>query len=338
MVSNSYSDEASPWRTFFHACRTAIRTHAGVALAEFILPLLLLDRICFGSDLEEEAIRAEMLGVFTSKSPLKAGMNQSDHQRAVNVVFMMMDTLNYWEEREVEDRFKSSRSNSASARRRATGSKAMKHDSKMSAGWPADKSLSRIEDLLSNIPLSIQAESAARVGMHARALRLLEMAGRLGKVEELFESNSGAKEKGRDSGEALVGCANNAVLMKEILASLDDCETLLALRGDTFTASPSVQARDSIRQKEASGDFEGALQDYERAMQLEDTLTKDITLRRGILQCQLELGQFESVLNQVAGLTSLDHSQNTPIASFAVEAAWRLGRWEALSDLSLIHI
>ncbi|KAL3944314.1 MAG: hypothetical protein SGBAC_001607 [Bacillariaceae sp.] len=342
MISNSHVSEDSPWRIFFYACRTAIRTQAGVPLAEFILPLLLLDRLCFGSDLEEEAIRTEVLAVFSSESKRTTGMNHSDQQRAVNVIFVMMDTLQYWEEREIEDRFKVSRSNSTSSRRRTTGSKATNDDSKKAGSWPADMSISRIEDLLSTIPLSVQAAGAARVGMHARALRLLEMAGRLNKVEEIFESSSGKGKGGKHTsieresfrcGDALVASANDAALMKEILARLDDCETMLALGGDALTASPSLQARDSIRQKEASGDFEGALQDYERAMQLEHTTVKDIGLRRGILQCQLELGQFESVLNQVAGLASMQHSQNTPVTSFAVEAAWRLGRWETLSDL-----
>jgi hypothetical protein len=121
---------------------------------------------------------------------------------------------------------------------------------------------------------------------------------------------------------------------------------MTSLRNDEVLADPLASARDSIRQKEAAGDWEGALHDYERAQQLRSRASanhvdKDATLQQGVLRCLLELGHFESVLNQVNGMvrTRQVASAEAPdpntdrIEHLAIEAAWRLGRWDTLSDL-----
>lgn len=313
-------------------------------MTEFILPLLILDRLCFGSPEDEEAVRIEFLAILSFKPSTTAKMNQSDYQRAVSCLFMVMETLGYWAERETEDRFKSSGSTTKnSSRRRSASIKAA--DDVESSSWLADTTISRIDELLSKIPLSVQAGAAARVGMHARALRLLEMAGRKQVVEEVFETGIDRRKASLTSksaapffqlAEAPVG-TTDVILLKDVLARLDDCETMVAIGGDSFSINPLLQVRDSIRRKEASGDFVGALQDYERALQLQTVGVRDPNLEKGVLQCLLELGHFESVLSQVGGLvhgvSKESKSDISGITSFAVEAAWRLGRWDTLSAL-----
>jgi serine/threonine-protein kinase ATR len=316
-------------------------------MSEFILPLLILDRICFGTHKEEAAIRQEFLNILTADPSLAStlSMSHGDHQRAVSSVFMVIETLNYWVERETEDRYKSSRSTGSSNNRRKQSSSKVKEDVTDASSWPADKTISRIEDLVSTIPLSAQARAAANTGMHARSLRLLEMAGRKRVVEEVYESSLDQQKTNKNvaqygtsfqSSRALVGNYDGLNLMKDALARLDDCETMASIGEDFLIGNPLQQVRDSIRRKEASGDFEGALQDYERALQLQNVENRDSSLQSGILTCLLELGQFESVLNQVRGLIRIGRSGNedqNSVTSFAVEAAWRLGRWETLSDM-----
>lgn len=311
-------------------------------MSEFILPLLILDRLCFGTHKEETAIRKEFFSILSFEPSSSLSMSQSDHQRAVSSLFMVIDTLNYWAERETEDRYRSSRS---SNRRKSNSSKKMEDIGDVTS-WPADKTIARIEDLLSSIPLSVQAGAAANTGMHARALRLLEMAGRKLVVDDIYEASLGNQKKSKStclsnssfqSSRVLVGNSDDVNLMKDILARLDDCETMVSIGGNALVTNPILQVRDSIRQKEASGDFEGALRDYERALQLESVESRGADLENGVLTCLLELGQFESVLNQTSGLMHRDERKGkdarTKVSSFAVEAAWRLGRWETLSDL-----
>eukprot|EP00980_Cylindrotheca_fusiformis_P025541 scaffold14008_cov124-Cylindrotheca_fusiformis.AAC.9 len=337
------------WFSEFHEKvrgSTAVRTQAGLSMTEFIFPLLILDRLCFGSRGDEEAIRTECLAILSFDSSSSGSMNQSDYQRAVSSLFAVMETLAYWAEREIEDRFRSSGSNTKNNSRRRSTSNKVSEDVASEVTWLADKTVSRIEDLLTRIPLSVQAGAAARVGMHARALRLLEMEGRKQVVEEVFESNvdrqlarnaPSVRTSSLNLSKPTVGHCSDVTLLKDILARLDDCDTMAAIGGDSFAINPVLQVRDSIRQKEASGDYEGALRDYERALQLQTGGNRDPSLEKGILQCLLELGQFESVLNQVGGLAhgfSEKRKKNiSEINSFAVEAAWRLGRWDTLSAL-----
>ncbi|CAB9501042.1 protein kinase ATR [Seminavis robusta] len=346
MALRSHSGK-SPWSSMFHGCRTALRAPAGLVVAEFLLPLLVLDRLCFGSLQESTIILQEIRDVFgysknhfaddSTGTDMTNRMSQPEHRKAVNTIFMVIDNWQHWVEFYKENR------------QQHKPSKRSSHSPDLSPieAWTADDCIFRIEEILSKIPLLLQAEAAASVGMHARALRLLEMAARSSVVKKVFnatgsdrvEANSPKVKQG--SSRALGSHVVSGVdlnLMKEVLSELSDYETMAALEVDSRHAKPWERTMDSIRQNEASGNWEGALRDYERFQQLRDE-SKDSTLQ-GALRCLLKLGQFESVLNQVRGIvhggdTSSHASSRAMLAEpFAVEAAWRLGRWQTLSEVS----
>ena len=342
MEMSARDSARSRWHELFHACRTAVRTHAGLNVAEFILPILILDRLCFGNDMDEEIIRREIIDVLNFQSSTEVLMHHTERQKAVNVVFTVIDTLRNWAEGETERRHRSSRSNSKSASR---NSRPVVEASSGINNWPADEALSKIDDLLCSIDLSLQAKAAACVGMHARSLRLLEMATRKQDVDQVFNLGTGGEKSLRTEGGPKTQDNHrneraDAELLKDVLYKLEDADTLSAVEERyALSDDPRVQIRDSIRQKEASGLYEAALQDYERALQLTSEDSRDQTSETGLLRCLLRLGQFESVLNQVTGLM---HRQTAPnkckhgashVIPFAIEAAWRLGRWRILSDL-----
>ena len=120
------------------------------------------------------------------------------------------------------------------------------------------------------------------------------------------------------------------------------------MEGIANTYNTSSSALDDILIKEAKGEWSGALYDYERALELNEATKIRPKLEEGSLRCLLELGQLESVLHQVNGIVhgqqhgeetfendsvrmaSMNDSQATP---FAVEAAWRLGRWSTLTKM-----
>jgi serine/threonine-protein kinase ATR len=344
MVTRSKDCALSRWNDFFFACRTAVRTQAGLKAAEFILPLLVLDRICFGNAEDEEMVRQEIIDALSFDTQSSVIMDLSERQKAVNALFITIDTLSFWAERETEERNRGrSTSSSTNAKRRVLKGDA--GDAPLSKSWPSDESIDRIDDVLKTIPLSLQASAAANVGMHARALRLLEMAARGDIVDAVYNCGSeqqGSKVGGGTAVSRTVGdhilSGIDLSLLKDVLTELDDCESMVAVGEGSSLANPSARVWDSIRQKEASGNWEAALQDYERALQFEDPGLRDPRIKKGALQCLLELGQFESVLNQVTGLmhqaTKTDKSNdNGHIVPLAVEAAWRLGRWQSLSGL-----
>jgi len=294
MVQRSDEAKQTQWSDLLFACRTALRTRAGLSIAEFLLPILVLDRICFGNGHDEQVILQEIRDALTfhelNDASHKSSMNHTERQKAASALFMVVDTLQVWSEKETELRHQKQRGTpAASAGRRHPRSDASGND------WPLDESIMRIDDVLEAIPLSLRARAAASVGMHARALRLLEMASRALVADEVFNGNSdflGNLDHTRSRAAGICPAAD-VNLMKDILSALSDYETMSSLGDEDVAANPKSRAKDSIRQKEACGDWEGASQDYERALQLDSLADHDPLLQRGALRCLLELGQFE---------------------------------------------
>lgn len=327
---NRAHESKTQWSGLFHACRTAVRTTAGLGATEFLLPILVLDRLCFGNAQDERVMIGEMRDAlsFTSAS---ADEDRTERQKVVNAIFTVIETLQLWSEEEIEKRHHTSR-------RKVTDppAKSRTQDSNVTGDtWPLDESLMRIEDLLQGIPLSIRAHAAAKIGMNARALRLLELASRESVAGCVFNGTeqSGANHDWKRNRSRAAGTCprTQSELFKEVLVELQDYETLSAV--DQELSDPISSAKDSIRRKVSCGDWEGALQDYERALQLISPV--DLQLQSGALRCLLELDQYDSVLNQVYGIlrqTSLAKGTSA-IVPLGVEAAWRLGRWEKLAEL-----
>lgn len=345
MIQGSKTSNLSPtgWKDFFFACRTAIRTEAGLNVAEFIIPLLVLDRICFGTSEDRLLVHRELSEILEVRT--KAFMDNSDRQKAVSVVFMIIDTLRVWSEREVEERSRGRSSTVASSRnRRHIANKAPPNISLQS--WPAEDSIERISELLKDIPLCLQAEAAQVFGMNALALQRLELEAREHSVLDIFEKSVEEQKKDASEGQSPVfhtfavpkGENFSIERIKTVLSKLDDCDTMAAISQDSLYFDPLQQIKDSIREKLSSDDYESALQEFERALQASSTCDRDPGVIQGLLRCLIELGRYESVLNQVGGLrqspsTDKRDCDDQVTFSYAVEAAWKLGNWQTLSEL-----
>lgn len=323
MIYRSKSRSDSDWCNLLHACRLALRTQSGLGIAEFLLPIIVLDSICSGTTEDEACVINEMKDalLFCDNGDSLSAMNRNERQKAVSTVFSVIGTLRYWSERDTEDRH------------RGNGSIPDENYGK-TGGWPADEAIMRIDDVLRKLPLDLQARAAAEAGMHARSLRLLEMASRESLVDTVFDK---AARRGVISTRSLSSgsCDKNSIdLFKDNLVTLGEYETIAALSEENLDASAISKALDGIRQKESSKDWSGALQDYERAHHLLNDPEEGISLMQGTLNCLLELGQFESVLRQVKGSSiSFGGKQSDSLVPFAVEASWRLGRWDILKEL-----
>jgi FAT domain len=322
MVQRSYECRKSDWTDLFFACRTALRTQAGVHVAEFLLPFLVLDRLCYGNGHDQTVLLSEIHAALTfdeNDNDCVPKMNMPDRRKAVSVLFSVLDQMEFWVCPETELRYEKKKQNREMPRA----------PNLIVFDWQQYEATLRIDDMLSKIPLTLRASAAAKVEMHACALRNLEMASRKTVAAVIFgrESNYMHRKPSR-SRAAGRGKDSDICLMKDVLASLQDYETMSALVEDDLWAKPEDRAIDSIRRKESLQDWQGALHDYERAQQLN---RNNVSLRQGAIRCLLELGHFESVLQQVTG------GKIRPVSttqSLAIEASWRLGRWESLAELT----
>ena len=332
MVYRSYSStESNEWTKVFFACRTALRTQAGLNVAESLLPLLVLHRLCFGGVADQNTLLAEIKDVLTisaehNGSPSNHCLSGSDRRKAVGAIFALMDLLQQWVEPESERRYTQKKGRHNDEEPRTTWS----HD------WQQSDAAMRIDDMVGKIPYSLRAKAAASVGMHGCALRYLEMASRAAIADQVFGRAGADLHRDPNRSRAAGFCPKEDVcLMKDVLASLNDYETMFVMGDENIWSSPVERVRDSIRQKEALCDWQGAIHDYERAEQLN---LGDAAIRLGGLHCLLQLGHFESVLLQVNGIIHDNkHSATSPASAatvpLAIEASWRLGKWDKLSDL-----
>ena len=322
MVERCHERDDPQFTNLFLACRSALKTAGGISVGEMLLPVLILHRLCFGKPEDFKMVVEEMKAGLRLEegSPLA---KRGEGPKVVNAVFSILDTFQHWVERDVEDRFR------PSSRKRS--------EKPGSTGWNKNYCIMQIEDLLKEIPLRMQAGAALIFGMNARALRLLETSSRAEMSEQVYGADIArlprppkrAFHVSRAAGQSPCGD-----LMKQALSSLEDYESLIAYVKLDPATTPRSKILDSIRERESCQDWNGALHAYERALQFQGGGSSN-TFNEGILQCLLELGQDESVLTQVKGVSSsMNGKCDEQIIPYAVQAAWRLGRWENLSQMA----
>lgn len=309
-----------------HACRTAMRTVAGIDISEFLLPLLLIDCLCFGNGRDFSVAVSEIQGILslaTESDCDNMPMPPADRRKAVNTVLLVLSLLQGWSQPEFEDVYR--------RRSRKLGDNQSRDllQNPPSTRYDWHGCCMRISDLQGKISMSLRAKASAAVGMHAGALRYFEMASRLSVSQVVFGGSSTTyshplPNRSRAAGTVPVDAADS---MKDVLAALGDSETLSSLM-TVDSSVPQTRVKDSIRLKESLGDWHGALHDYEWAQQIAGS---DLELRQGSLRCLLEQGHFETVLQLI------DQSDSASIEShlaLGVEASWRLGQWDTLSRLT----
>jgi hypothetical protein len=331
LVSQSNANKKSAWGDFFYACRSAIRSQSGMGVAEFLLPLFVLDSLCFGTKTDEEIIIDEFLQVLKFEGHQ---MDLKEREKAANSVFVVMDVLRYWLEKEIELRSK-------------VKSKRGSPPSDIGdVSWPAAGCTEKIHRFLSRIPLSSCATAASAVGMRARALQFLELDGRSRAVRSGENNNPNVDMDGAKkflTSNFLEGA--DLKLAQMLLGQLNDFDTMLFVAQKSQHTNLSVRIAEEAAEREMYEDWEGAYQAYEQLLdrRLNGELdlavenTKGIT-QKGLLRCLLKLGRLDSALNQAYGMSMQDQAQKNmqvcaDLLPSAAEAAWRLGNWHVLDNL-----
>ena len=363
IIERSYSNEKSRYSDLFYACRSAIRSEAGIGILEFLLPLMVLDTICFGGEFERNATVVELNKVLSSCIDGEKVMEKIELQKAIAVVFMVIETFQSWANTEIEDRFSSQRPGKSYSSKEVWYS----NDPAEKSDWPSDESVVFIEDLLKVIPLSLCAKAASNVGMFALSLRFLEIEARKKHVDDLYEA---AISIDIDSNETMHSAANHSLCTKYgkgielglghlLFGELNDCDSMNAV--SKYRTQQDIIEK--VREKETYADWDGVLKSCEQASQIRwlksnkepqlysclgsDSDSTEIEyLDTAYLKALLELGQLDTVLNHVRGRLHMSskahtsifdsHSDNSSIElliPYAVQASWRLSRWDVLDQL-----
>ena len=331
MLTKSHSNRNSLWKDLFYACRSAIRSQAGIDAAEFIFPLLVLDGVCFGDKHEEEAILSEILDALSFEDGNRA-MELRDREKSANLVFTLLDVLKHWSEQETERIHKPTKGGRSKRAYRPSSPIA-------GSSWPSDSSIRKIERLLSRIPFSLCAVAASNVGMHARALQYLELDGRrtTNAVGDTMADQSKAVSKYLKS-QYLGGI--DLQLTQNMLGELNDFDTMIFVSQMRHKTNVTTVLAEDAAEREMYEDWEGSIRAYERLLDCRSDDQNEgcnIPAQKGLLRSLLKLGRLDSVLNQAHGMSTQNRFGKSSICSellpSAVEAAWRLGKWSVLDNL-----
>lgn len=314
MIHRSYETEQTEWTELFHACRTAVKAQGSLRLTEFLLPALIAFQICHGNGRDRDLFLQEIEGAL-GKTMTNHIMPLAELRKAISTVFMVLETLHAWVEVDKK---------TAKKRQKADSKQNSRKDEERKKWLYLDPS-KRIMDTISKVSFQTRARAAASVNLHACALRFFELAARETVVKTVYGPRDGATNerlcstKSRASGQPL-----EVHELKSTLMALGDYETMSSLDEVAFMKNSPERTYDQIREKEGLRDWQGALHDYERSIQ---QYPNEAALRTGTLRCLLELGHYESLLQQAKALSL------TEARPLAVEASCRLGRWESIDEL-----
>jgi serine/threonine-protein kinase ATR len=341
MVERSYKNARSCYRNVFYACRSAVRSEAGLGVLEFLLPLLVLDSLCFGDDNQRQSTVNELRSVLSEVET--ATMDKLERQKSVECVFIILQTLLYWAESEVEERHKKQRSGKFEGQKGTSNSQS---NSELPV-WPPDESIVAIEDLVDSVPFDLCATAASSVGMHARSLQFLEMHSRRFETKAVFDGEAAdevqtANIQDLKSGDKQLLKATHTLhmdvgLAHRLLGELSDRDSMSAL----LHCEDEVNLFDQIYEKKNYQDWDSVLRLCELTTQIETpSAAEKFDLENSLLEALLELGHFESVLNQINGAISSNSNKcieklgpKGKLLPHAVKASWQLGRWDTLEDL-----
>eukprot|EP00889_Picochlorum_renovo_P006812 jgi/Picre1/33842/NNA_001321.t1 len=195
----------------------------------------------------------------------------------------------------------------------ATDKEASKDDFLGSFDWKI------LYELIESIPRVQLAHAASKCGAHARALLYFETHLRL-------ISGGGANIAAASSAkfsDEYVG------LLLEIYGELEEPDGLDGIM--KLRQGPS-KLEDQRLAAEKNGSWAEASSLYELDIsKSNDSIGSDSNLLEGRLNCLLQLGHFEGLVNQVRGLLSRDNTlsnlENARIATKGVASLWRLGKY-----------
>jgi hypothetical protein len=174
--------------------------------------------------------------------------------------------------------------------------------------------MSNVSAFISAIPKRILAETSFQCGAFDRALLYLEVS-----VREAWKSRLPPPLE--------VRCDQETVkLLQHIYAGLDDVDGLMGVAKLRGRSTLEEQVLDSER----AGDWTAALACYEQASQEDPKIMKN---HHGLLRCLRNLGHLQTMLTHAEGCMNSFPHETAFFRDSALQASWRLGRWELIEDL-----
>ncbi|PHT64079.1 Serine/threonine-protein kinase ATR [Capsicum annuum] len=302
--------------SIFYACRGIVRHDMQIAM--YLLPYLVLNAVCDGTEDARCGITEEILSVLDAAASenctdVVKGISSAHNEVCIQAVFTLLDNLGQWVDDIQQELSLSQSIQTSSSRQQALKSK----EKIINQSSDSDQVLiqcKHVSELLAAIHKMTLARASFRCQAYARSLLYFES-----HVREKSGSFNPASEK---SG---VFEDEDISFLMEIYSGLDEPDGLCGFA--SLRKSKSLQDHLLINKK--AGNWAEVLTSCEQALQMEPT---SVQRHSDVVNCLLNMCHLQATITHVDGLISRIPKYKKTWCMQGVQAAWRLGRWDLMDE------
>ncbi|KAL2323977.1 hypothetical protein Fmac_023035 [Flemingia macrophylla] len=299
--------------SIFNACRGIVRHDVQTAI--YLLPYLVLDAVCHGTEEARHGITEEILSVLDAAASENSGasvhgFSGGQSEVCIQAVFTLLDNLGQWVD-DVEQELALSVSHPLVPKQQK--SKGQSSNSLTDQ----DQLLVQckyVSELLYAIPKVTLARASLRCQAYARSLMYFESYVR----ERSGAFNPAAEKSG-------IFDDQDVSHLMEIYSCLDEPDGLSGLS----CLSKSLSLHDQLLMNKMAGNWADVLTACEQALQMEPT---SVQRHSDVLNCLLNMCHLQAMVTHVDGLISRIPKYKKAWCMQGVQAAWRLGRWDLMDE------
>lgn len=299
--------------SIFNACRGIVRHDMQTAI--YLLPYLVLNAVCHGTQEARHSITEEILSVLDAAASENSGasvhgFSGGQSEVCIQSVFTLLDNLGQWVD-DVEQELALSLSQSSVYKQQKS------KDQSSNSLTDQDQLLVQckyVSELLSAIPKVTLARASFRCQAYARSLMYFESYVR----DKSGAFNPAAERSGIFEDE-------DVSHLMEIYSCLDEPDGLSGLS----CLSKSLRLQDQLLINKKAGNWADVLTSCEQALQMEPT---SVQRHSDVLNCLLNMCHLQAMVTHVDGLISRIPEYKKAWCMQGVQAAWRLGRWDLMDE------
>ncbi|XP_027365272.1 serine/threonine-protein kinase ATR [Abrus precatorius] len=299
--------------SIFNACRGIVRHDMQTAI--YLLPYLVLNAVCHGTQEARQGITEEILSVLDAAAAENSGasvhgFSGGQSEVCIQAVFTLLDNLGQWVDDVEQDLALSISQTLASKQQKSKG---------QSSNFLTDQNqllvqCKYVSELLSAIPKEALARASFRCQAYARSLMYFESYVR----EKSGAFNPAAERSG-------IFDNQDVSHLMEIYSCLDEPDGLSGLS----CLSKSLMLQDQLLMNKKAGNWADVLTSCEQALQMEPT---SVQRHSDVLNCLLNMCHLQAMVTHVDGLVSRIPQYKKAWCMQGVQAAWRLSRWDLMEE------
>ncbi|XP_011046623.1 PREDICTED: serine/threonine-protein kinase ATR isoform X3 [Populus euphratica] len=298
--------------SIFNACRALVRHD--MQLAIYLLPYLVLNAVCHGTEEARHSIAEEILCVLDAAASDNSGAAVGGQSEVcIQAVFTLLDNLGQWMDDFEQELALSQSFQSPASKKQASKSKGQGSIS----STDQDQLLVQckyVSELLTAIPKLTLARASFRCQAYARSLMYFEshVRGKSGAFNPAAE-RSGIFED------------EDVSYLMEVYSCLDEPDGLSGLA----CLRKSLSLQDQLLINKRAGNWAEVLTSCEQALQMEPC---SVQRHSDVLNCLLNMCHLQAMVTHVDGLISRVPQYKKTWCMQGVQAAWRLGRWDLMDE------